>query len=95
MKLADFALADCLGLVLAHRQTSGSGNLKKGTILTAAMVAQLQKDGVTSLVCAKPEDGDIHEDVAAERLARVLSPATVEFTRAATGRVNILSLIHI
>jgi molybdenum cofactor cytidylyltransferase len=92
MKLADFATADCLGLVLAHRQTSGSGNLKKGTILTAAMVAQLQKDGVTSLICAKPEDGDIHEDVAAERLARALSPTTVTFTRAATGRVNICTL---
>jgi hypothetical protein len=36
MKLADFATADCLGLVLAHRQTSGSGNLKKGTILTGS-----------------------------------------------------------
>jgi molybdenum cofactor cytidylyltransferase len=56
------------------------------------MLAQLQKDGVTSLVCAKPEDGDIHEDVAAERLARALSPTTVAFTRAATGRVNIRTL---
>ena len=92
MKLVDFALADCLGLALAHRQTSGSGNLKKGTILTAAMVAQLKKDGVTSLICAKPEDGDIHEDMAAERLARAFSPTTVTFTRAATGRVNIRTL---
>ena len=60
MKLANFALADCLGLVLAHRQTGRSGNLKKGTILTAKMVAQLKKDGVTSLICAKPDYGDIH-----------------------------------
>ena len=44
MKLADLALADCLGLVLAHRQTISSGNLKKCTILTTEMVAQLQKD---------------------------------------------------
>ena len=92
MKLADFATADCLGLILAHRQTSSSVNLKKGTILTEPILAQLQKNGVTSLVCAKPEDGDIHEDVAAERLARALSPATVALTRAATGRVNIRTL---
>ena len=92
MKLADFALSNCLGLVLAHRQTSSSVNLKIGTILTAEMVAQLQIDGVTSLICAKPDDGDIHEDVAAKRLAHALSPATVAFTRAATGRVNIRTL---
>ena len=51
-----------------------------------------KKRWCTSLICAKPEDGDIHEDVAAERLARALSPRTVAFTRAATGRVNIRTL---
>ena len=89
MKLARFALEDCEGLVLAHRQASPDGNLAKGTMLTAAMLAQLKTDGVTSLVCAKPDLDDVHEDIAAERLARALSPTTVEFTRAATGRVNI------
>ena len=92
MKLADFATCRLSWACSGASPNKRSGNLKKGTILTAAMVAQLQKDGVTSLICAKPDDGDIHEDVAAERLARALSPTTVAFTRAATGRVNIRTL---
>ena len=89
MKLARFALGDCEGLILAHRCVCSDGNLAKGTILDAVMLESLKADGIKTLICAKPDAGDIHEDVAADRLARALSPKELTFSRAATGRVNI------
>jgi len=89
MKLARFPLDDCEGLILAHRHTSSYGTLSKGTLLDRAMLERLRADGISSLVCAKPDPDDVHEDVAAERLAKALSPSSVDFTHAATGRVNI------
>ena len=89
MKLARFPLDDCEGLILAHRHTSSHGTLSKGTLLDRAMLERLRAEGISSLVCAKPDLDDVHEDVAAERLAKALSPSAVDFTRAATGRVNI------
>lgn len=89
MKLARFALGDCKGLILAHRCVCSGGNLAKGTTLDAAMLASLKVDGIKTLICAKPDAGDVHENVAADRLARALSPDALKFSRAATGRVNI------
>ena len=41
MQLAEFALTDCQGLVLAHRQNFTDGSLAKGTILTTGHLAEL------------------------------------------------------
>ena len=89
MKLETFALEDCKSLILAHRQACSSGNLAKGTALTSEILRQLKDDGISELVCAKPDLNDLHEDFAADRLARILSPEIVKFSNAATGRVNI------
>ena len=35
MQLAEFALADCQGFVLAHRQNFAGGSIAKGTVLLA------------------------------------------------------------
>ena len=73
MQLAEFATADCQGLVLAHRQNFADGSLAKGTILTAGHIADLGAAGVDRLICARPDAGDVHEDEAAARLASLLS----------------------
>ena len=52
MQLAEFATADCQGLVLAHRQNFVDGSLAKGTILTASHVAELGAAGIDRLICA-------------------------------------------
>jgi molybdenum cofactor cytidylyltransferase len=88
MLLAEFATADCQGLVLAHRQNFADGSIAKGTLLTANHLAELGGAGIDRLICARPDAGDIHEDEAAERLAGLLAPDNLDFTRAATGRVN-------
>ena len=89
MQLAEFATTDCTGLVLAHRQNFVGSSLAKGTLLTDQHVAALIAAGVEKLVCARPDHGDIHEDDAAARLASLLSPKNLDFSMAATGRVNI------
>ena len=89
MQLAEFALTDCQGLVLAHRQNFADGTLAKGTILTADHLAELGAAGIDRLICARPDSGDVHEDEAAARLADLLAPHDLDFTMAATGRVNI------
>ena len=88
MLLAEFATADCQGLVLAHRQNLADGSIAKGTLLTANHLAELGAAGIDKLICARPDAGDVHEDEAAERLAGLLAPNNLDFTRAATGRVN-------
>ena len=88
MLLAEFATADCQGLVLAHRQNFADGSIAKGTLLTANHLAELGAAGIDRLICARPDAGDVHEDEAAERLAGLLAPDNLDFTRAATGRVN-------
>ncbi|MDC1120422.1 molybdopterin-binding/glycosyltransferase family 2 protein [Alphaproteobacteria bacterium] len=89
MQLAEFATTDCTGLVLAHRQNFVGSSLAKGTVLTDQHVAALIAAGVEKLVCARPDHSDIHEDDAAARLAALLSPKNLDFSMAATGRVNI------
>ena len=89
MQLAEFATADCLGLVLAHRQNFTDGSIAKGTLLTADHLAEFGAAGIYTLICARPDAGDVHEDEAAARLASLLAPNNLDFTMAATGRVNI------
>jgi len=89
MKLAPFDIADCEGLVLAHRHSASGVTIAKGTLLDETHIQQLVSAGIDRLICAKPDLGDLHEDVAAARLAEVLTPSELTRDKAATGRVNI------
>ena len=89
MQLAEFATADCQGMVLAHRQNFADGSIAKGTLLNADHLAELGAAGIDTLTCARPDAGDVHEDEAAARLAKLFAPDNLDFTMAATGRVNI------
>ena len=89
MRLARFPIDACDGLLLAHRHSCATGSIAKGTRLDLTILDRLRGAGQTHLICAAPDDGDVHEDQAADRLARALAPAGVDLDRAATGRVNI------
>ena len=99
MKFGPRPLGDCCGHILAHSIKTGRRRLAKGTRLTDADIAGLSQDGIEELVIAEAEAGDIHEDDAVDRLARVLAPHGVSLSVAATGRVNIkvekTSLVHL
>ena len=89
MRLARFPIDTCDGLLLAHRHSFATGSIAKGTRLDPTILDRFRAAGQTHLICAAPDDGDVHEDQAADRLARALAPAGVDLDRAATGRVNI------
>ena len=92
MKFGALELDKCLGAVLAHSQKLGSQRIAKGRVLDAELLEAFQKEGVTSLVCASPEAGDLAEDSVAEALAEALgsglNPADMMVSKAVTGRVN-------
>lgn len=78
-------LHEAIGLILAHT----IGNLKKGHVLTPSDIVTLAKAGVVDVMAARLEPGDVHEDVAATRIAQSLHGAHCSVATAHTGRVNI------
>ncbi|MEJ6388202.1 molybdopterin-binding protein [Gymnodinialimonas ulvae] len=89
MKFGPVALAEAEGAILAHETGTGTGRIGKGTVLTAAHVADLRALGIREVVVARLERGDLHEDAAAARIAAALSGTGLAADRAATGRVNL------
>ena len=80
-----------VGAILAHSQDTSFGKLKKGLRLDADILNQLIADDIKSLTVAILEAGDLHEDEAAQRIARSVSGNNLIQTAATTGRVNLLA----
>ena len=95
MKFGPVPLSDARGAILAHSVKTGAGRLRKGVVLTDEHLAQLAGAGLNDVVVARLEDGDLHEDDAARRLAAALVPdpgaANLRITEAFTGRVNLIA----
>ncbi len=82
-------LEEAEGAILAHTQRLGARTLRKGTLLDKDAVSALREAGLTEIVAARLQPGDVPEDVAADRLAAPLVGPLLSRTRAATGRVNL------
>jgi molybdenum cofactor cytidylyltransferase len=82
------------GAILAHtlRLGNGAGAIKKGTVLTTSDVARLRAAGYRQVVVAQLGPGDVHEDVAAARLAERFAGPSVRASEARTGRCNLHSV---
>lgn len=89
MKFGPAAVADVEGAILAHSVRHAGGVLKKGTVLDAKAIAALAAAGIASVVVARLEPHDVHEDQAAFRLARSLAGESVHVERPFTGRSNL------
>lgn len=93
MKFGSVALGDAEGAVLAHSLRLGRGKLRKGRVLTAEDVAAMREAGLSDVIVARLENGDIGEDAAADRVARAMVPdpgaVSLRMTAAKTGRVNL------
>jgi len=92
MKFGPVPVQTAAGAILAHAVRLPDGRLRKGIRLTDAEVARLQAAGITQVVVARLEAGDVAEDIAADRVAAALMPAGVRMSTAATGRVNIYAV---
>ena len=86
MKFGPVPLSEALGAIAAHSVRHASGVLKKGTRITREHIDRLEAAGVTDLVVARLEPGDMHEDEAALSVAEVLRGDNIRLDAAFTGR---------
>ena len=91
MKFGPTPLAEAAGAVLAHSVRAGKRTWKKGHPLTDADVTALGEAGVTEVTVIRLEPGEIGEDEAAERIARLFTGEGVRANAPFTGRVNLFA----
>lgn len=84
----------CEGCYLAHSLKTSTGRIGKGTQITANIALQIAQSGVSTILVAQLEEGDIHEDQAALTVATQLSGKGVSLSKARTGRVNLLANVE-
>lgn len=93
MRFGPVALAQAEGAILAHAMSLPGGKLRKGRVLCADDLARMAAAGLTQVIVARPEPGDVAEDAAARRLAAALVPDPdaqgLVCEQPFTGRVNI------
>lgn len=89
MKFGRIAVAGAAGAILGHSQSAGGRRLKKGHVLTAADVDAIAAAGVSEILAARLEDGDVPEDQAAAALAQALVGPGARVATAFTGRANL------
>ncbi len=88
MRFGDTPIDEATGAILAHSRRSGGINFSKGRRLSAEDVDKLKAAGVASVVAARLDADDIHEDQAAEAIARALAGVGIDITAPFTGRCN-------
>jgi molybdenum cofactor cytidylyltransferase len=91
MKFGSVPLAEAEGAVLGHAVRIDGIALKKGETVTQERRRMLAAAGVTSVVAARLEEGDVAEDEAALRLAKHLAGEHVRLAPPFTGRVNLFA----
>ncbi len=79
------------GAILAHSLRQGELSFKKGRILSAADVAALAATRLRTVVAARLEAGDRHEDAAASAIAESVIGPGLSATAAFTGRANLIA----
>ncbi len=68
---------------------AGAGKIKKGTRLAKNHIEALKANGISDVIAARLDPGDLSEDEAAARLSKAVSGDNIECALAATGRVNL------
>lgn len=89
MRFGELPVAAAAGTILAHGVALADGGLKKGRRLTAADLDRLLAAGVETVIAARLEPDDVHEDAAAARLAAAVTGPGVAVEAAFTGRANL------
>jgi molybdenum cofactor cytidylyltransferase len=93
MKFGPVPVAQAEGKILGHNISNPVGKrvLRKGNQLTGDDVRLLAEIGRAVVYVAELEPGDIGENTAAERIARLVCGEGVQMTRPIVGRVNLLA----
>ncbi len=88
MRFGDTPIDEAAGAILGHSWRSDGINFAKGRALSAGDVAKLKAAGVSTVVAARLDADDVHEDEAAATIAKALAGEGIEVTAPFTGRCN-------
>ncbi|MFG1464325.1 molybdopterin-binding/glycosyltransferase family 2 protein [Xanthobacter sp. DSM 24535] len=91
MKFGPLPLALAHGAIVAHSVRTEHLTLKKGMRLGPGEIAALQAAGVSHVVVARLDPGDVSEDAAADRLAALVGGEGMRAAKAFTGRANLFA----
>jgi molybdenum cofactor cytidylyltransferase len=91
MRFGAVPIAEAEGSVAVHSIRKGALVLKKGTAIGKAEIAALAAAGITEIVVARTEPGDVSEDAAAAEIAAAVAGEGVRVERAFTGRANLFA----
>ncbi len=91
MIFGDTPLGEAEGALLAHSLVQPGLVFKKGRRLNAKDIAALAAAGLRSVVAARLEAGDVHEDEAAEAIAKAVCGPGLAASAAFTGRCNLMA----
>lgn len=88
MRFGPVSLDKAEGAVLAHSVSAGGRTWRKATAIGAEDIRDMAAAGLTEIVAAIPEEGDLDENTAAARIAAALAAPGVDIRPPSTGRVN-------
>lgn len=88
MRFGETPIDEAAGAILAHSWRANGVNFAKGRRLSADDVAKLKAGGIATVVAARLDPEDIHEDEAAAGVAKALAGEGIEVTAPFTGRCN-------
>src|SRR6202047_138554 len=91
VKCGEAPVAEAEGAILAHSLKLGTTALKKARVLSPADVELIAASGLSRIVVARLEPGDIGEDEAAWRVATAAAGAEIEAAAPFTGRANLFA----
>jgi molybdenum cofactor cytidylyltransferase len=91
VKFGAVAPAAAEGAIAVHSIRKGSLVLRKGTRIGKTDIAALIDAGISEIVVARLESGDVSEDVAAAEIAQAVAGEGVHVDRAFTGRANLFA----
>lgn len=95
MKFGPVPVTQAQGAILAHSVDLAGKRLRKGVTLDADHIAALTAAGHDTVIVARLDADDIHENAAAAALAAALVPdpaaAGLRLTEPFTGRVNLIA----
>ena len=89
MRIEALPPGEAEGAILVHGVRAAGRMLKKGRTLGQSDIAALKEAGVTRVMVARLEAGDVGEDEAAARIARALADKTLRVGAAFAGRANL------
>ncbi|MFO1083825.1 MAG: molybdopterin-binding/glycosyltransferase family 2 protein [Reyranellaceae bacterium] len=88
MRFGETPIDEATGAILAHSWRANGVNFAKGRMLSGEDVAKLKAAGAESVIAARLDAEDVHEDEAAATVARALAGDGIEVTAPFTGRCN-------